>query len=95
MTTERLQSFVVNNDFGYSEITGVFCAVCDNQAKEQIVEILARCNTPEKVEGENLDALLEFHPEFKGELDNGCTIYACEEYDGANRVNTHFIAYYE
>lgn len=47
------------------------------------------------VQGEELNYLLSHHPEFEREIANGCQIYACEEYNGANRVNTHYIAYYD
>ena len=45
--------------------------------------------------GADLDDVLEHHPEFREELANGCTIYACEEYSEATKLNTHLIAYYD
>lgn len=93
MTTEQLKQFVANNDFGYADTTGAFCAICDNGAREWVLDVLVRCNSPEKV-GADLDDVLEHHPEFREELANGCTIYACEEYNEATKVNTHYIAYY-
>lgn len=95
MNTEQLKKFVAENDFGYAETTGVFCAVCDNEARESVQGIIDKCNSPEDVTGERLSDLLSHHPEFNSEIQNGCTIYSCDEYDGANLVNTHFIAYYE
>lgn len=95
MTTEQLKQFVADNDFGYSESTGVFSAVCDDEAKATITDILSHCNAPVKVEGVELKHLLLHHPEFGQEIVNGCEIFACEEYDGANQVNTHYIAYYD
>lgn len=95
MTTEQLKQFVADKDFGYAETTGAFCAVCDNETKDKIADILTYCNAPEMVQGEELNYLLSHHPEFGREIANGCQIYACEEYNGANRVNTHYIAYYD
>lgn len=95
MTTEDLKQFAADNDFGYAETTGVFCAICDNESRQFVLGVLDCCNSPQKVQGAELADLLSHHPEFRGEIDNGCIIYACEEYDGSNRVNTHYIAYYE
>lgn len=94
MTTKQLKQFVADNDFGEAETTGCFCAVCDNEAKAIIADILTRCNAPTKVDGAGLESLLHHHPEFGQEIANGCEIYACEEYNGSNRVNTHYIACY-
>ena len=94
MTTEQLKQFVANNDFGYAETTGLFCAICDNEARQYVLNVLDRCNSPEEVGGAELDDVLEQHPEFRNELANGCTIYACEEYNEATKINTHWIAYY-
>ena len=51
MTTEQLKQFVANNDFGYAEATGLFCAICDNEARQYVLDALDRCNSPEKVGG--------------------------------------------
>lgn len=95
MTILQLKQFVADNDFGYADTAGCFCAICDNDAKQTIIDVLDRCNTPKKVKSfEELRELLSHHPEFSQEIANGCDIYSCEEYDGANRINTHYIAYY-
>ena len=54
MTTEQLKQFVANNDFGYAETTGLFCAICDNEARQYVLNVLDRCNSPEEVGGQNL-----------------------------------------
>lgn len=94
MTTKEMKDFVADNDFGYAETTGIFGCIDTPQDREEILNLLDRCNQPEELTGEELEDVLRRHPEFRDEIFNGCTIYACEEYEGANRVNTHYIAYY-
>lgn len=51
MTTEQLKQFVANNDFGYADTTGAFCAICDNDAREWVLDTLDRCNSPAELGG--------------------------------------------
>lgn len=95
MTTEVLKQFAATEDYLYAENTGIAGAICTEEDRQSVIAILDRCNTPYLLDSEGLEDLLTHHPEFAEELENGCQIYAAEEYEGANKVNTHYIAYYE
>ena len=99
MTIETIKDFISTEDFGFACTTGVFGAICNNEAREILLENVSwdDCNTPELLEGEALEDVLAHFPEFQEEIDNGCEIYAIEEYehDGANRIETYYIAYYK
>lgn len=95
MTLEALKNFIENNDFGFASANGSFCAICDNEDRERLLENIGKWNSPQTVEGEKLaDVLLHF-PEFNEEIDNGCRILSCEVYDGSNLSDTYYFAVYE
>ena len=95
MTTKALKQFAATEDYLYAETTGIASGIWEIADREAVVAILDRCNTPYLLDSEGLEDLLTHHPEFAEELENGCQIYAAEEYEGANKVNTHYIAYYQ
>ena len=95
MTLETLKDFIKNNDFGFASANGTFGAICEKEQRGMLLSDSDKWNSPELVEGDELDELIERFPEFKEEIDNGCRIYKCEVYEGANRMDVYYFAYYE
>lgn len=95
MTFETLKDFIKNNDFGFASANGNFGAICDNEQREMLLSNSDNWNSPEPAEGEELAELIEHFPEFEEEINNGCHIYKCEVYEGANRTDIYYFAYYE
>ena len=95
MTLETLKDFIKNNDFGFASANGTFGAICENEQRGMLLSDSDKWNSPELVEGDELDELTERFPEFKEEIDSGCHVYKCEVYEGANRTDIYYFAYYE
>ena len=95
MTLETLKDFIKNNDFGFASANGTFGAICENEQRGMLLSDSGKWNSPEPVVGEELTELAERFPDFQEEIANGCQIYKCEVYDGANRTDIYYFAYCE
>lgn len=95
MTLETIKKFIETEDFAFASANGTFGCINYKEEREMLLSNANNWNSPELVEGEELAELTERFPEFEEEIANGCQIYSCEVYDGANRTDTYYIAYYE
>lgn len=95
ITTKALATFANANDYMYANTYSTANCICTPEDRESVATAILNSNTPIALSGDTLTEITEHYPEMAGEIANGCTIYAAEEYDGATLKTTHYIAYYD